>query len=173
FVQRLFRVQLVPEAMAALEQRPRPRRTVESHDEVAVFAGSGAPARGAEPEEQMVSPSAAARPRPAPIKAGPRVGRSDPLPCGAVDAIEQAPGHGSQRVLSPTERESLSPEAWGYLLDLKRRGSLDSGQFERVLDRLSASGMRPVDVETAHEMAVRIAMPGFAESSGGESDVAH
>jgi len=92
---------------------------------------------------------------------------------GAVAAIEQAPGIGSQRVLSPTERESLSPEAWGYLLDLKRRGSLDSGQFERVLDRLSASGMRPVDVETAHEMAVRIAMPGFAESSGGESDVAH
>jgi uncharacterized protein Smg (DUF494 family) len=95
-------------------------------------------------------------------------------PVGAVSSVEQAPGEWSQRVLSPIERESLSPEAWGYLLDLKRRGSLDSEQFERVLDRLAASGMRAVDVETAHEVAVRIAMPGFSDGSGGEtSDVAH
>ena len=95
-------------------------------------------------------------------------------PDAAVSSVQHAPGDWSQRVLSAIERESLSPEAWGYLLDLKRRGSLDSGQFERVLDRLAASGMRPVDVETAHEVAVRIAMPGLLEASGGESnDVAH
>ena len=93
---------------------------------------------------------------------------------GAVSSVEHAAGEESQRVLSPIERESLSPEAWGYLLDLKRRGSLDSGQFERVLDRLAAIGMRPVDVETAHEVAVRVAMPGFSEAGGGENnDVAH
>jgi uncharacterized protein Smg (DUF494 family) len=92
---------------------------------------------------------------------------------GAVAALEQAPALSSQRVLSPRERESLSPEAWGYLLDLKRRGSLDSEQFERVLDRLAASGMRLVGVETAHDVAVRVAMPGFAEPLGGETDVAH
>jgi uncharacterized protein Smg (DUF494 family) len=92
---------------------------------------------------------------------------------GAVLAIDHAPGLWSQRVLSAKERESLSPEAWGYLLDLKRRGSLDAEQFERVLDRLAASGMRPIDVETAHDVAVRIAMPGFEEPCGGESDVAH
>ena len=95
-------------------------------------------------------------------------------PDAAVSSVQHAPGDWSQRVLRAIERESLSPEAWGYLLDLKRRGSLDSGQFERVLDRLAASGMRPVDVETAHEVAVRIAMPGLLEASGGESnDVAH
>jgi uncharacterized protein Smg (DUF494 family) len=94
-------------------------------------------------------------------------------PGGAVAAIEHAPGLGSQRVLSPNERQSVSPEAWGYLLDLKRCGSLDSEQFERVLDRLAASGMRAVDVETAHEVAVRIAMPGFTEAYGSETDVAH
>ena len=98
--------------------------------------------------------------------AGERVG-------GAVVAVDEAPGTFSQRVLSHQERESLSPEAWGYLLDLKRRGSLDAEQFERVLDRLSASGMRPIDVETAHDVAVRIAMPGFSDVEGGESDVAH
>lgn len=92
---------------------------------------------------------------------------------GAIASLGHAPGEWSQRVLSPSERESLSPEAWGYLLDLRRRGSLDSEQFERVLDRLAASGMRPVDVETAHEVAVRIAMPGLSDMSGGENDVAH
>lgn len=92
---------------------------------------------------------------------------------GAVAALEQAPGLSSQRVLSPHERESLSPEAWGYLLDLRRRGSLDPEQFERVLGRLATSGMRMVDVETAHEVAVRVAMPGFSEPPGGETDVAH
>ena len=92
---------------------------------------------------------------------------------GAVAALEQAPGLSSQRVLSPRERESLSPEAWGYLLDLRRRGSLDPEQFERVLGRLATSGMRLVDVETAHEVAVRVAMPGLAEPPGGETDVAH
>jgi len=86
------------------------------------------------------------------------------------------PGRLSQRVLSEQERGSLSPEAWGYLLDLKRRGSLDAGQFECVLDRLATSGVRPVDVGMAHEMAVRVALSGggpIAEDSIGESDVAH
>jgi uncharacterized protein Smg (DUF494 family) len=92
---------------------------------------------------------------------------------GAIAAVEEAPGLSSHRVLSPEERESLSPEAWGFLLDLKRRGSLDPEQFERVLDRLAASGVRPIDVEMAHEVAVRIAMPGAALPHEGETDVAH
>jgi uncharacterized protein Smg (DUF494 family) len=86
------------------------------------------------------------------------------------------PGHSSQRVLSEEERGSLSPEAWGYLLDLRRRGSLDPAQFERVLDRLAASGVRPVDVTMAHDMAVRVALSGggsMTEGALGESDVAH
>ena len=94
----------------------------------------------------------------------------------AAQAPGDPPGRQSQRVLSEQERGSLSPEAWGYLLDLKRRGSLDAGQVECVLDRLAASGVRPVDVEMAHEMAVRVALSGAGptvEDALGESDVAH
>lgn len=86
------------------------------------------------------------------------------------------PGRGSSRVLNDQERGSLSPEAWGYLLDLKRRGSLDSGQVESVLDRLAASGVRPVGVQMAHEMAVRVALSGAGaavENAIGENEIAH
>ncbi|HET9326499.1 MAG TPA: DUF494 family protein [Candidatus Eisenbacteria bacterium] len=93
----------------------------------------------------------------------------------AAQAPADPPGRSAQRVLSDQERGSMSPEAWGYLLDLRRRGSLDAGQFECVLDRLAASGVRPIGVEMAHDMAVRVAFGAGAVTDGslGESDVAH
>jgi preprotein translocase subunit SecA len=91
FVGRLFRVQLVPEAMAALEQRPRPRRIVESHDAVAAFGsggdGGGEPqagegrARGGAPAGRAGGAEPA--PRPAQVRSVPRAGRNDPCPCGS------------------------------------------------------------------------------------------
>ena len=90
--------------------------------------------------------------------------------------LETRPGFQAQRVLSDQERGSLSPEAWGHLLDLRRRGTLNPEQFERVIDRLDNSGMRPVDVGTASEVALRIALAsaGVSLDTGmGESDVAH
>ena len=90
--------------------------------------------------------------------------------------VDDPPGRGAQRILSAEERDSLSPEAWGYLLDLKRRGSLDAEQFERVLDWLTASGVRPVGVDLAREVAVRVALranDGGLETGHGEGDVAH
>jgi uncharacterized protein Smg (DUF494 family) len=92
------------------------------------------------------------------------------------DSSATSPGRSSQRVLSDHERESLSPEAWGYLLDLRRRGSLDSEQFECVLDRLATSGVRQVGVDLAHRMAVRVALSKAGPSVDerlGEKDVAH
>ena len=93
-------------------------------------------------------------------------------------SLDEAPGQRAQRVLSPEERESLSPEAWGFLLALRQRGSLDPGQFERVLDRLAASGVRPVGVELACEVAVRVAMrgpgrKGTFEHGAGDGELAH
>ena len=85
---------------------------------------------------------------------------------GEPDGDEDpAPGHDVHRVLSPEERTILTPEAWGYLLWLRRQGSLDVAQFERVLDLVSGSGIRPVGVEHVREAAVRIAMtPEMTES---------
>jgi len=100
-------------------------------------------------------------------------------PAGAaVATVDEAPGAGAQRVLSPEERESLSPEAWGFLLALRQRGSLDPLQFERVLDRLTASGVRPIGVELAREVAARVALCGAGrgetfEEGTGDGELAH
>ena len=100
-------------------------------------------------------------------------------PAGAaVATLDEAPGEGTQRVMSPEERESLSPEAWGFLLALRQRGSLDPMQFERVLDRLASSGVRPVGLELAREVALRVALRGAGraesfEEGAGDGELAH
>ncbi len=81
------------------------------------------------------------------------------------------PGRHAARVASAEERESLSPEAWGYLLELQRHGSLDVEQFERVLELLIGSGERPVSVELAREVAARVALE-YGES-GNAGDAGH
>jgi preprotein translocase subunit SecA len=82
FVQRLFRVQLAPQAVQEIERRPRPRQIVAQHAEAgSVFnaqprpaaGGDGAAAEGREPEPARVVP----------VRKGPRVGRNDPCPCGS------------------------------------------------------------------------------------------
>jgi uncharacterized protein Smg (DUF494 family) len=93
-------------------------------------------------------------------------------------AVESSPGKHAQRVLSAEERASLSPEAWGYLLELRSRGSLDAGQFERVLDLLTGCGVRPVGVELAREIATRVALKFDEKDLAGEPrhgdfDLAH
>ena len=96
---------------------------------------------------------------------------------GAAAAPGAAPGKHAQRVLSAEERATLSPDAWGYLLELQRRGSLDAGQIERVLDLVAESEVRPVDVELAREIATRVALLGETSSPGeipnGDIDVIH
>ena len=96
----------------------------------------------------------------------------------AVATLDEAPGQRSHRDLSREERDSLSPEAWGFLLALRQRGSLDPMQLERVLDRLAASGVRPVGVELAREVAVRVAMRGAGQmesfdEGAGDGELAH
>jgi preprotein translocase subunit SecA len=79
FVQRLFRVQLAPETMREIEQRPRPRQTVAQHAEAQAFAG--APGKPGEGEDAAEAPRGAAHA--VPVRVGPRVGRNDPCPCGS------------------------------------------------------------------------------------------
>lgn len=88
--------------------------------------------------------------------------------------IAGAPDRHAARVLNAEERESLSTEAWGYLLDLRLQGTLDSEQFERVLEILTASGIRPVSVEHAREVAARVALEhsqGGLSGEGGHGDI--
>lgn len=92
--------------------------------------------------------------------------------------IAGPPGRHAARVLNTEERESLSPEAWGYLLDLRLQGTLDSEQFERVLELLTGSGIRPVGVEHARDVAARVALEhaqgaNMGEAGHGDIEVAH
>jgi len=86
-------------------------------------------------------------------------------------------GKHAQRVLSAEERATLTPAAWGCLLELQRRGSLTAGQVERVLDLCAESGVRPVDPELARELATRVALLDDRASAGeianGDIDVIH
>ena len=83
--------------------------------------------------------------------------------------IAGAPGRHAARVLNAEERESLSTEAWGYLLDLRLQGTLDSEQFERVLEVLTTSGIRPVSVEHARDVAARVALEHAQGGNAGEA----
>jgi preprotein translocase subunit SecA len=76
FVQRLFRVQVEPEAVREMERRPRPRQMVAQHAEAQAFHA----APGAQPDAAQPPGGTAA---PAPVRSGPRVGRNDPCPCGS------------------------------------------------------------------------------------------
>ena len=103
---------------------------------------------------------------------------SGSYPGTSLASVEGSPGKHAQRVWSDEERESLAPEAWGFLLDLKRRGSLDPEQFERVLDVLTTSMTRPVGIDVVREVAARIALhvepaEGMGETEYGDHDLAH
>ncbi len=79
FVQRLFRVQLAPEAVRDLERRPPPKQLVAQHAEAQAFAG--APVGDEEPVE-AVGPGGGSGPAPV-ARNAPRAGRNDPCPCGS------------------------------------------------------------------------------------------
>ncbi len=84
FVQRLFRVQLAPEAATrTIQQAPRaPRRTIEQHAEAATFGGGVQPA-GGDPAARAVTNSPEGPAPQQPVRALPKVGRNDPCPCGS------------------------------------------------------------------------------------------
>jgi uncharacterized protein Smg (DUF494 family) len=77
---------------------------------------------------------------------------------GAEETASLPAAKAAHRVASDEERAGVSPEAWGYLLALRQRGSLDSGSFERVVDGLMASGDRPAGLERARELVARVVL---------------
>src|SRR5207249_4114062 len=79
FVQRLFRVQVEPEAVRHIEARPRPRAMVAQHAETQAFRAAppeadAAPGTGPGPGEARAAE---------PMRTAPRAGRNDPCPCGS------------------------------------------------------------------------------------------
>jgi uncharacterized protein Smg (DUF494 family) len=99
-------------------------------------------------------------------------------PLRAAEPATRRSGRDAQRVLSAEERDTLTTEAWGYLLDLRASGALDAEQLERVLETLTIDEERPVEVARAQDVAARVALepqegnlPG--EYPHGDQEVAH
>src|SRR5205085_1779721 len=109
FVQRLFRVQVEPEAVRQIERRPRPRQLVErlgsflEGDETALETLGESIEQGDFSPDEVQSAALVLRSLSSAV-----------APIGESDAIAAAPGKDSQRVLSAEERELLTPEASGY-----------------------------------------------------------
>jgi uncharacterized protein Smg (DUF494 family) len=85
---------------------------------------------------------------------------------------------GAHRVLSDEERETLTTESWGWLVDQRTRGVLDAEQFERVLEVLTLFGERPVDLERTREVTAHVVLDSedaalAPESPHGDRDLAH
>jgi len=95
----------------------------------------------------------------------------------AADLLPAGGGPAGGRGPSAEERESLGPEAWGYLLELRGRGLLDAVQFERVVDILAGAGPHPVSLALAREAAASVVLELDPEDGGeelhGDLDVAH
>jgi uncharacterized protein Smg (DUF494 family) len=99
-------------------------------------------------------------------------------PSARPDDVPGLAGSDAHRVLSAEERDSLTTEAWGYLVDLRSRGTLDADQLERVIEALTTFGERPVEVARAREVAARVALePADGTTPGdyphGDQEVAH
>jgi uncharacterized protein Smg (DUF494 family) len=110
--------------------------------------------------------------------AGAAAGDPAGVAAGLPTPAARRAGRDAQRVLSAEERDSLTTEAWGYLLDLRATGALDADQLERVLETLTAYEERPVEVARARDVAARVALdpqdgtiPG--EYPHGDQEVAH
>jgi preprotein translocase subunit SecA len=84
FVQRLFRVQLSPEAGQVVPQPRAPRVMQTQHAEAQAFGAGGGAAGDEEPGGRAADRAAAGGNAPAPrVRTAPVVGRNDPCPCGS------------------------------------------------------------------------------------------
>jgi uncharacterized protein Smg (DUF494 family) len=67
----------------------------------------------------------------------------------------QSVGDPRRRVLSAEERESLTAEAYGYLVGLSADGRLRGDQLEQILAQLGENDL-PVDLERIQELAWQV-----------------
>jgi uncharacterized protein Smg (DUF494 family) len=63
---------------------------------------------------------------------------------------------GGFRVLSPQEMSRITPEAYGYLIELKRLGIIDDDGLENVLENAMGTGQDRVDKEELIRIVNRV-----------------
>lgn len=72
----------------------------------------------------------------------------------------------SVRILSDLERKLISPEAYGYLLQLKQLGLITIEQMEMILDRATLFDSDPLDISDIKILAsATLFENGFSDTS--------
>lgn len=64
----------------------------------------------------------------------------------SFSARDDKVNHRSVRILSDSERQIVSPDAYGYLLQLKQLGLMTTEQMEVILDRCTLFDADPIDI---------------------------
>jgi uncharacterized protein Smg (DUF494 family) len=72
----------------------------------------------------------------------------------------------SFRILHSFERQYISADVYGYLLQLGQLGVMSHDQLESVIDRCVMSGMQPVDTRTVKLIIGALLVDGWSDSSG-------
>ncbi len=67
------------------------------------------------------------------------------------------------RLVHPMEAEILTPEAYGYLLELCHIGLLHGSDFDLVLEEASGTAQLPVDRDNIKNIVIRILARLFSE----------
>lgn len=82
---------------------------------------------------------------------------ADGLTPGSEALLPREPGDPRRRVLTASERETLTAEAQGYLIRLALDGRLGGEDLEHVLERVQESG-EPVDLTTLQEIVWQVTL---------------
>jgi uncharacterized protein Smg (DUF494 family) len=76
------------------------------------------------------------------------------------------PLSGSRRVFHEAEKETLSTEAQGYLIQLRELGLLDDRDLEQVIERAMLAGYQKLSRDEIHDMVSAVL---FGREGGGGS----
>lgn len=71
-------------------------------------------------------------------------------------AHEGVPASGSRRVLHDVEKQMLSTEAQGYLIQLRELGLLDDRDFELVIERAVMNGFEKLAASEVQEIVASV-----------------
>ena len=90
---------------------------------------------------------------------------SDTMQTGENGASKiSRPSAGSKRILHETERNVITTEGYGYLIQLRELGLLDDAGLETIIERAMMSGYESVTLNELQELVASVL---FAPSPGG------
>jgi uncharacterized protein Smg (DUF494 family) len=79
----------------------------------------------------------------------------------------------SQRILHDAERMVITPEAFGYLIQMRELGIISDIDIEVIIDRVMMSGYFSVDVEEMKSQAAALVLENGESADSGSRKMLH